>query len=356
MRTALSLLLLLLLLGAAAWLAWLGLGWQMNQPSAITAPVRVQVAPGSSLRGTLMVLAAAGGAATMRGWWSCTCACTGRRRVLQAGTLRDRRRMPARARFSISSTMAACCWNSITVVEGWSFAQMRHALDAHPPLAHQLRGLTDAAADAGAGSPGRGRRGPTSSPIPTVSRPVPATARSWNALCSACRRSSTAHWDSRAADLPLANADQALILASIVEKETGREDERPKVAAVFINRLRTGHAPAIRSDRDLRTRRALRRQHPHAAIWRPIRPTTPIPARACRRRRSRCRGPRRCRRRCTRRDSDALYFVATGNGDGTHHFSATLAEHDVGAARLPAQARACAGCESAAAPAAPGTD
>jgi UPF0755 protein len=137
-----------------------------------------------------------------------------------------------------------------------------------------------------------------------------------------------AAWNSRAPDLPLANPDEALILASIVEKETGREDERPKVAAVFVNRLRLGMR--LQSDptviyglgedydghihsRDLET------DTPYNSYTRSGLPPTPIAL------------PGAAALQATLHPaaSDALYFVATGNGDGTHHFSATLAEHDV---------------------------
>ena len=133
--------------------------------------------------------------------------------------------------------------------------------------------------------------------------------------------------------------DEALILASIVEKETGREDERPKVAAVFVNRLRLGMR--LQSDptviyglgRGLRRHihtRDLETDTPYNSYTRSGLPPTPIAL------------PGAAALQATLHPaaSDALYFVATGDGDGTHQFSATLEQHDVGVARLPAQARA----------------
>jgi UPF0755 protein len=325
MRRALSVLVLLALLGAAAWLAWIGLGWQMNQPAAITTPVRVQVAPGSSLRSTLQELQQQGALRHAR-LVELYLRLHGPTPRLQSGTYDVPPHSSAREVLD-QLINGRVVLESVTVVEGWSFAQMRSALDAHPDVAHQLRGLSAPQLMGALGHPGEAAEGRF---FPDTYRFAAGTSDR-HILELAYERMQgelDAAWSSRAPDLPLANPDQALILASIVEKETGREDERPKVAAVFVNRLRLGMR--LQSDptviyglgedydghihsRDLET------DTPYNSYTRTGLPPTPIAL------------PGAAALQATLHPaaSDALYFVATGNGDGTHHFSATLAEHDV---------------------------
>jgi UPF0755 protein len=325
MRAALSLLLLLVLLAGAAWLAWFGLGWQMDQPTAITQPMRVQVAPGSSLRSTLLALQQQG-ALRHAHLVELYLRLHGPAPRLQSGTYE----LPAHAsaREVLDQLISGrVVLESVTVVEGWSFAQMRTALDAHPDVAHQLRGLSAPQlmeALGHEGEPAEGRFFPDTYRFAAGTSDRRILERAYERM----QAELDAAWSSRAPDLPLANPDEALILASIVEKETGREDERPKVAAVFVNRLRLGMR--LQSDptviyglgedydghihsRDLET------DTPYNSYTRAGLPPTPIAL------------PGAAALQATLHPaaSDALYFVATGNGDGTHHFSATLAEHDV---------------------------
>jgi UPF0755 protein len=325
MRTALSLLLLLVLLAAAAWLAWFGLGWQMDQPTAITQPTRVQVAPGSSLRSTLLALQQQGALRHAR-LVELYLRLHGPAPRLQSGTYELPPRASAREVLDqlINGRVVLV---SVTVVEGWSFAQMRTALDAHPDVAHQLQGLSAQQLMEALGHPGEAAEGRF---FPDTYRFAAGTSdrRILERAYERMQSELDAAWSSRAPDLPLANPDEALILASIVEKETGREDERPKVAAVFVNRLRLGMR--LQSDptviyglgesydghihsRDLET------DTPYNSYTRGGLPPTPIAL------------PGAAALQATLHPAviDALYFVATGNGDGTHQFSATLAEHDV---------------------------
>jgi len=132
-------------------------------------------------------------------------------------------------------------------------------------------------------------------------------------------------WQQRAEDLPIDSAYEALVLASIVEKETAVPEERAMIAGVFMNRLRQGMRlqtdPTViyglgdRFDGNLRTRH-LEQRTPYNTYRKAGLPPTPIANP----------GRKAIRAACQPADTDALYFVA--RGDGTHVFSETLAEHN----------------------------
>ncbi|MFN9737664.1 MAG: endolytic transglycosylase MltG, partial [Pseudomonadota bacterium] len=134
----------------------------------------------------------------------------------------------------------------------------------------------------------------------------------------------------RVADLPLSDPDQMLVLASIVEKETGRADERARIAGVFTRRLKIGmrlqtdptviYGVGTAFDGNL-TRVHLATDTPYNTYTRGGLPPTPIAA------------PGRDALRAVARpdEGQALFFVA--RGDGSHEFSATLAQHNAAVAR-----------------------
>ena len=143
-------------------------------------------------------------------------------------------------------------------------------------------------------------------------------------------------WQNRAAELPYADSYQALILASIVEKETGREQDRSLVAAVFVNRLRQGMLlqtdPTViyglgeAFDGTLH-KRDLLRDTPYNTYTRRGWPPTPIAMP----------GLASLRAAMHPAPSAALYFVA--RGDGSSHFSQTLAEHNQAVTRYQRSGR-----------------
>jgi len=306
-------------------LAWRGLAWEMDQPAAAGAPVRIAVAPGASLRGTLLAIQQQGALRHAR-LVELYLRLHGPTPRLQSGTYEVPPHSSAREVLD-QLINGRVVLESVTVVEGWTFAQMRAALDAHPAVAHQLRGLSAQQLMQELGHEGEAAEGRF---FPDTYRFAAGTSdrRILERAYERMQAELEDDWNQRAPDLPLANADEALILASIIEKETGREDERPRVAAVFVNRLRQGMRlqsdPTViyglgeSYDGHIHTR-DLESDTPYNSYTRTGLPPTPIALP----------GAAALQATLHPADSDALYFVATGNGDGSHHFSATLAEHDV---------------------------
>src|ERR1700722_10912742 len=142
MRRAVRLLALLVLMGALALLLWRGLDREMNQAAAAAEPVRIEVPPGASLRGILQRLAQQRALRHPR-LVELYLRLHGPMPRVQAGTYEIAPHSSARAVLEQFVT-GRVVLESVTVVEGWSFAQMRRALDAHPAVLHQLRGLSEA--------------------------------------------------------------------------------------------------------------------------------------------------------------------------------------------------------------------
>jgi UPF0755 protein len=134
-------------------------------------------------------------------------------------------------------------------------------------------------------------------------------------------------WSERDPGVPLADSYEALILASIVEKETALGSERPMIAGVFIERLRKGmrlqtdptviYGMGVDYKGNIR-KTDLLRDTPYNTYTRTGLPPTPI----C------LPGLESLRAALNPTTTGALYFVATGKGDGSHHFSKTLEEHN----------------------------
>lgn len=145
-------------------------------------------------------------------------------------------------------------------------------------------------------------------------------------------------WAAREGGLPLDEPYQALVLASLIERETALAAERPLIAGVFTRRLQLGMRlqtdPAViygigpEFNGDL-TRRDLRRDTPYNTYTRNGLPPTPIALA----------GVDSLRAAVSPADGEALYFVATGLGDGSHTFTATLEEHNAAVARYLARLR-----------------
>lgn len=211
----------------------------------------------------------------------------------------------------------------ITLVEGWSLCQWRDKVDSHPDLLHDSRGLSDKEIIDRLGLEAPSLEGllfPDTYLFDKQSSDFDLFARAARAM----RKKLASEWEGRAPGLPFKDPYQALTLASIIEKETGRLGERPVIAAVFVNRLRAGMLlqtdPTViyglgeKFDGNLR-KRDLTTDTPYNTYTRPGLPPTPIamPSLAS------------LQAALHPADSDALYFVA--RGDGGSHFSRNLEEH-----------------------------
>lgn len=211
----------------------------------------------------------------------------------------------------------------LALIEGWNLRQLRAALDAHPDLRHDSRGLSEQELLARLGADGRmeGWFYPDTYLFAKTSSDFDVLKRAYHAM----QRQLQAEWQVRASGLPYATPYQALIMASIVEKETGRAADRPLVASVFINRLRAGMPlqtdPTVIYGLGERYTGSLKKQHlqqdtAYNTYTRAGLPPTPIamPGRAS------------LQAALHPAKSDFLYFVA--RGDGSSEFSRNLEAHN----------------------------
>jgi UPF0755 protein len=212
----------------------------------------------------------------------------------------------------------------VRFIEGWTVRQLRAELARAPHLRPLSAGMSDAELMAALGSPGMPAEGRFFPDTYAYSRGVSDLTVLRRAHRAMQRRLDEV-WAERAPDTPLKSPDEALILASIIEKETGRPDERGLVAGVFVNRLRIGMLlqtdPTIiyglgqAFDGNLR-KRDLLADGPFNTYTRGGLPPTPIALP----------GLASLRAAVNPQPTKALYFVA--RGDGSSQFSATLAEHN----------------------------
>ncbi len=212
----------------------------------------------------------------------------------------------------------------LALIEGWTFVQVVQALQAAPKLTRTLEGLDPAEIMARLGHPGlhpEGQFYPDTYYYSAGATDLSLLRRAFGRMQERLQ----AEWEARAADLPLMSAYEALTLASIVEKETGLASERALIAGVFMNRLkrqmRLQSDPTViygmgtRFEGNLRLQ-DLQRDTPYSTYTRRGLPPTPIAM------------PSGSALHAVMHpaDTEALYFVA--RGDGSHHFSATLEEHN----------------------------
>ncbi len=216
--------------------------------------------------------------------------------------------------------------HTITIVEGSTIRDMRAALAREPHLKQTLAGQGDDALMRALGEPGQRPEGlffPDTYLFGKDTTDLQILRQARDRMS----RELDAAWQARADDLPLATPYEALILASIVEKETALASERPRIAGVFTERLRRGMRlqtdPTViyglgeAFDGNLR-RSDLERDGPYNTYTRAGLPPTPIALPGAEALRAAVRPDER----------GELFFVATGLPDGSHAFSRTLAQHE----------------------------
>jgi UPF0755 protein len=211
-----------------------------------------------------------------------------------------------------------------TIVDGWTFDELRQALAQTEKLNHDSAGLDGAAIMQKLGAPGEAPEGrflPETYAYVKGDSDLDILKRAHVAMV----RTLATLWPARAKDLPLTTPYEALILASIVEKETGRPEERARIAGVFVRRLQNhmllqtdpsviygmgaSYAGNIRKG-------DLSADTPYNTYTRPGLPPTPIALP----------GKPALEAALHPAAGNALYFVA--RGDGGHVFAGTLAEHN----------------------------
>ncbi len=315
-------LLALISLAALAAAGYLALNRNYHAPGPAAAAVKLKVAAGESIRGVLGRLAALGALRHPREveWYlrlhhGISRIEIGTYEVPPHASPADIIRMFGQGRVVL---------DQITVVEGATFADFRRELDAQPEIAHTLRGKSDAEVMAALGHPGEnpeGRFFPDTYRFAAGTSDATILAMAYERMAAVLAQA----WRQRSPDLPFDSPYQALILASIVEKETGVADERARIAGVFVNRLRRGmrlqsdptviYGLGSRYDGKIHSR-DLTTDTPYNSYTRAGLPPTPISLP----------GLESLLAAVHPEQTEDLYFVATGQGG--HHFSKTLAQHD----------------------------
>ncbi|OOZ35860.1 endolytic transglycosylase MltG [Solemya velesiana gill symbiont] len=213
---------------------------------------------------------------------------------------------------------------SMTIVEGWSFRQMLAAIQKNGEMKHTLEGLSDEEIMKRLGHEGEhpeGRFLPDTYHFSRGTTDMEFLKRAYNAMQQTLHR----EWDGREKNLPLKTPYEALILASIIEKETGLASERPEIAGVFVRRLNKGmklqtdptviYGMGESFDGNIR-RRDLRQDTPYNTYVHKGLTPTPISLP----------GADAIKAALHPAKGKSLYFVATS--DGGHKFSTTLSEHN----------------------------
>ena len=321
---------LLLLALAAAGIAW----WMVQRPLALPhSPFAFDVKPGMSLSAVARELQGEGvlpHAAPM----IALARFSGVDRTIKAGSYEIETGINLRDLLG-RLTQGDAAQTSFAIIEGTTFGDVRRALRDGGDVRNTVLDLPDAELMGRLGAPGEGAEGrffPDTYFFAAGSSDLNLLRRAHDAM----KARLAAAWAKRADGLPLATPDEALILASIVEKETGRPVDRPLIASVFINRLKRGmrlqtdptviYGMGDKFDGNLR-RRDLDADTPWNTYTRDGLPPTPIAL------------PSQASLDAVLHPpaTEFLYFVA--RGDGSSQFSTNLTDHNRAVAKFQKGAR-----------------
>ncbi|KAF7599683.1 MAG: aminodeoxychorismate lyase [Candidatus Dactylopiibacterium carminicum] len=299
------------------------LAWQATRPLAMKqVVVEFDVARGDSMRTVARTVAHAG----LDVWppaltWLARV--SGHASQVKAGSYRVDKPVSAWELVLLLSS-GANAYSDVTLVEGWTFARVREVLYAQPDLLHDTRRLSDGQIMERLGMTGvppEGMFAPDTYSFSRGSSELEILHRASQRM----QRWLDEEWAARQLDLPLASPYEALILASVVEKETGQAGDRSLVSSVFHNRLRIGMRlqsdPTVIYGLGQTFKGSLSRSHlqadtPYNSYTRAGLPPTPIALVG------------RAALRATLQPEKTSYMYFVARGDGSSQFSRTLDEHN----------------------------
>jgi UPF0755 protein len=331
-RYALVFCVLLLVSGAAA-VVWFGIR-SLDEPLRLTAPMRFKVNPGTSFSRVAAELAAQGVIANPRAW-VVYARLHGLASAVKAGEYEIQVATTPRELLT-KMVNGQVLLHSFTIIDGWRVQDMLGALRHNPDV---ISTLPDKAPNLmeRLGFPGIDPEGQF---LPETYRFVAGTTdiELLRQAHAALTKELDAAWTDRDPDLPLGDSRELLIMASIVEKESGLPQELGLIAGLYLHRLSIGMRlqadPTViyglgdRYDGDIHTV-DLRTDGPYNTYTRVGLPPTPIALA----------GAAAIRAAARPEKTDAIYFVASPKGDGSHVFSSTLEKHNAAVASYVAHQR-----------------
>ena len=315
---------MLLVVAAAAGYA----AWYLGSPVRIGKyPVEVEIPRGAGFR-TAMEQLEKSGIAIRRTEFELLARTLGKERDIKAGSYEISQPVTPLELLQ-KLTRGDVTQAEVRLLEGWTFAQFRAALDASPHLRHDTRGMSDtdilARLNAAEGHP-EGLFFPDTYLFGKGASDLAVLRRSYRAMARHLKE----EWETRDAAVPYRSPYEALIMASIIEKETGQAGERDMIGGVLVNRLRIGMRlqvdPTVIYGLGASFDGNLKRNHladdgPYNTYTRAGLPPTPIAMPGLASLRAAVRPGK----------TDAMYYVS--RNDGSSHFSRTLEEHNRAVAR-----------------------